>query len=52
MVRVRVTGVLAGIISDAQRDGDLEPAKIPPISVAMAAQAEPVAQAEIGRAHV
>jgi AcrR family transcriptional regulator len=41
----RVTGVLAGIILDAQRDGDLEPAKIPPISGAMAAQAEPVAQA-------
>jgi AcrR family transcriptional regulator len=41
----RVTGVLAGIVRDAYQAGDLEPAKIPPISQAMAAQAQPVAQA-------
>jgi AcrR family transcriptional regulator len=41
----RVTGVLAGIVRDAYQAGDLEPAKIPPISRAMAAQARPVAQA-------
>jgi AcrR family transcriptional regulator len=41
----RVTGVLAGIVRDAQQAGDLDPARIPPLSEAMAAQAQPVAQA-------
>lgn len=40
----RVTGVMASLVMDAQRAGELEPAKIPPISDAMAAQAQPVAQ--------
>jgi AcrR family transcriptional regulator len=41
----RVTGVLVGIVRDAQQAGDLDPAKIPALSEAMAAQAQPVAQA-------
>jgi AcrR family transcriptional regulator len=41
----RVTGVLAGIVRDAHQAGELEPAKIPPLPAAMAAQARPVAQA-------
>jgi AcrR family transcriptional regulator len=41
----RVIQVLAGIVSDAHQTGELDDSAIPPISPAMAAQAEPVAGA-------
>jgi AcrR family transcriptional regulator len=41
----RVTRVLGGILQDAQRAGAIAQAKIPSISDAMAAQAEPIAEA-------
>ncbi len=43
----RVVRVLAGIVRDAYRAGELDDSAIPPISPAMAAQAEPVAGAAV-----